>query len=29
MRHEIVNELDKEQVWNDILNQLTNWQNNK
>lgn len=28
MRHEIVNELDKEQVWNDILNQLTNWQNN-
>ena len=29
MRHEIVNELGKEQVWNDILNQLTNWQNNK
>ncbi len=29
MRHEIVNELDKEQVWNDILSQLTNWQNNK
>ena len=29
MRHEIVNELDKEQVWNDILNQLTNWQTNK
>lgn len=26
MRHEIVNELDKEHVWNDILNQLTNWQ---
>ena len=29
MRHEIVNELGKEQVWNDILNQLTNWQTNK
>ena len=28
MRHEIVNELGKEHVWNDILNQLTNWQNN-
>ena len=26
MRHEIVNELGKEHVWNDILNQLTNWQ---
>ncbi len=26
MRHEIVNELGKEQVWSDILNQLTNWQ---
>ena len=29
MRHEIVNELGKEHVWNDILNQLTNWQTNK
>lgn len=29
MRHEIVNELGKEQVWNDILSQLTNWQKNK
>ena len=29
MRHEIVNELGKEQVWSDILNQLTNWQTNK
>ena len=26
MRHEIVNELGKEHVWNDILSQLTNWQ---
>ena len=29
MRHEIVNELGKEQVWNDILSQLTNWQTYK
>jgi len=27
MRHEILNEIDKQQVWDDVLRQLTLWQN--